>query len=109
LTRSGRQRAESVRTQAHRGGAGKRPGQDEETAMAAGRRRIAGIVSAAAALAAGVAISAGEPGDLRDRLLLDPQPSVYPDQGEIAAAKLRPAIGGGTITCTVLGRSTVCN
>ena len=74
-----------------------------------GRGRIADIVSAAAALAAGVAISAGEPGDLRDRLLPDRQPSVYPDQGEIEAAKLRPAIGRGTITCTVLGRSTLCN
>jgi hypothetical protein len=48
------------------------------------------------------------PNEDRYQRLLDQQAPVYPDQAETEAAKLRPVIRPGAVTCGTVGMTTFC-
>jgi hypothetical protein len=48
------------------------------------------------------------PNEDRYQRRLDQQAPVYPDQAETEAAKLRPVIRPGVVTCDTVGMTTFC-
>jgi hypothetical protein len=48
------------------------------------------------------------PNEDRYQRLLDQQAPVYPDQAETEAAKPRPVISPGGVTCITVGMTTFC-